>query len=166
MADTERRSRGQPRKGKQVELAIGRIDTLIATYERRFRVNPDDVIAGSSRILLQNLLQEVQRYLPPGAIYDVIEERLFNLDAADPTFRCRVADELDLLAQIKQEFASQLSPGGAPSSRSAKPPRGKPPQSGWAGGPEGSEPHRNRRTPQPLAPEIVPHGCAVFPQGT
>lgn len=137
MADTGNRSRSQPRKRKQIELVLGRINTLIESYEKRVRANLDDVIAGSSRTVLQHLLAEAQQYLPAGAISKSIDERLLGLDVTNPDFRPRVADELDLLRLIKHEFDSQLAGGSAPGSRSAKPPRGNPPQTKWGGGPGG-----------------------------
>lgn len=165
MADTGNRSRSQPRKRKQVELVLGQISTLINSYEKRVRANLDDVIAGSSRTVLQHLLAEAQQYLPPGAISKSIDERLIGPDAANPDFRPRVADELDLLRLIKHEFDRQLAGGSAPSSRSAKPPRGNPPQTKWGGSPGGGEPHRYRRTPQSPAQETKHRGYAALPPG-
>lgn len=166
MTDTGKRSRGQPRR-KQVELALDQLDILIKSYEGRVRVNPDDVIAGSSRITLQYLLAEVQQCLPRGAIYKSIDERLIGPDGVNPDFRPRVADELDLLRLIRHEFDRQVAGGSTPRSRSAKPPPGgNPPQTEWGGGPGGGEPRRYRRTPLPPAQELEHRGYTIFPPGS
>jgi hypothetical protein len=167
MADTGRRSSSQPRRRRRVELALGEINTLIVSYERRVRVNPDDSIAGSSRIVLQHLLAEVQQYLPRGgAISKAIDERLIGPDEANTAFQPRVADELDLLLLIKHEFGRQVDDSGASNSRSVQPPRGNPPQTKWGGGPGDGEPHRNRRKPQPPAQETERRGYTAFPLGS
>jgi hypothetical protein len=165
MTDTGKRSRGQPRR-KQVELALDQLDILIQSYESRVRVNPDDVIAGSSQIALQYLLAEVQQCLPAGAIYKSIDERLIGPDGVNPDFRPRVADELDLLRLIRHEFDRQLAGGSKPRSRSARPsPGGNPSQTEWGGGPEG-EPRRYRRTPLPPAQELEHRGYSAFLPGS